>query len=174
MLPRLIPTNQKVSSHCDVSLVYLSYQATTRDTPSAFPPPPILHEGIATLLFPSNSDESDTPTGSPVEEPDMISSSSGEDEDIITSLHKEIPTPLPHPSPQHVTQQPTTRQSNLPSQQISEDISPTPLRKLSTPIYGGSGLVTPSDSPSISRRPLIHTQGERGLPHWNWNESLLS
>ena len=113
-------------------------------------------------------DESDTPTGSPVDEPDMLSTSSEEESDVhYTSAN---PTPLPHPSPQPGKPQ-LVKQNSLPTQQISEDLSKTPLRKLSTPFHPTARSVTPTvtsgDSPSLSRRPPLvytpqHTLGEGG------------
>jgi hypothetical protein len=112
------------------------------------------------------SDESDTPTGSPVEEPDLISSSSeGEGDDITLNL-RENPTPLPHPSPQHSKLQQSphrpSSQNAAPPRTLIEGASPAPPRKLSTPFYTGSGAVTPADSPSIARRPLLYTQHTQG------------
>ena len=113
-------------------------------------------------------DESDTPTGSPVEEPDMTSSSSeGEGDDITLNL-RENPTPLPHPSPQHAKPQqhsphrPSSQNTAPQPQMIIEGASPAPPRKLSTPFYTGSGAVTPADSPSVARRPLVYTQHTQG------------
>lgn len=138
-------------------------------------------------------DDGYTPTGSPVEEPDVLSSSSLEEYDDITTLHGENPTPLPHQSPQHVKQQSSrqsnvlsqlSRQSNMPSQQSArqtnvlsqqsarrshvlsqqsgDGISPVHQRKLSAPLLSGSGRLTPSDSPSLSRRPLLYAQHAQG------------
>ena len=113
------------------------------------------------------SDDSDTPTGSPVEEPALLSSSSeGEGDDITLNL-RENPTPLPHPSPQHAKPQQQSphrpsSQNTAPPRTLIEGVSPAPLRKLSTPFYIGSGAVTPADSPSIARRPLVYTQHTQG------------
>ena len=114
------------------------------------------------------SDDSDTPTGSPVEEPDLLSSSSEGEGDDITLNQRENPTPLPHPSPQHSKPQqqsprhrPSSQNTATPRTLI-EGASPAPPRKLSTPFYTGSGAVTPADSPSIARRPLVYTQHTQG------------
>ena len=93
------------------------------------------------------------------------SSSEGEGDDITLNL-RENPTPLPHPSPQHAKQQQSphrpSSQNTAPPQTLIEGASPAPPRKLSTPFYTGSGAVTPVDSPSIPRRPLVYTQHTQG------------
>lgn len=94
-----------------------------------------------------------------------FSSSEGEGDDITINL-RENPTPLPHSSPQHAKPQQSLRPSSqnaAPPQTLIEGASPAlPSRKLSTPFYSGSGAVTPVDSPSIARRPLIYTQHTQG------------
>lgn len=95
----------------------------------------------------------------------MLSSSSEVEDDITANL-REDPTPLPHPSPQHAKPQPPVQTSQsslpLPNQQMLNDTSPGLLRKSSAPFPSDSGTVTPVDSPSIARRPLVYTHHTQG------------
>ena len=95
----------------------------------------------------------------------ITSCSSGAEDDNITINIRENPTPQPHPSPQHTKSQPPLRPSSQntanPQTLMDGTMSSAPPRKLSTPFHTGSGVATPVDSPTVARRPLVFTQGER-------------